>query len=290
MKILLKVLAYGFLGLLVLSAALVGASFLFPKWFKPSFKTTELRSPSGAVYRIMTRGPATGLERGLKTLGVEYLAESLGDAAALSRAADELETLVKPELDAGGYDSLVVIACAVVRQRGPMTETRTVTTVFQRAADIKTGWDAFSAPVAGSSRKLEIQRRELDAAYAKLNQAVREKDPRAIWDMETADYKDTLIDGKTLDKQEDMAYMQKQFAQLSSVSSFTVVVAALSVDDARAIATVKTAFSGVANDERRKDETYYSEGWSRDVWRKTSAGWRIASSLDLASKSFFFKR
>ncbi len=284
----MKVFGWGVLGLIVLGVGIVALSFLFPSWFRPRFKTTELRAPSGAVYQIMERGPVNGVAAGSKTLGIQYLAAKLDDPAALSRAADELEALVRPETQGLGYDSLVVMAYAVVEQKGLMAVSRTLNIVFQTARS--EDWDVFgSTPAVLSAREMTAGR-ELAEAYAKLDQAVREKDARAIWDMETPDYTDKLIGEDLMSKEKDMTYMQKQFAQLSSVSAFRVAIESLTLEKGdKAVVTVKSAFSGAVNEEERRGETYYSEGWSRDTWKKTAAGWRISASEDLAAKSFFFK-
>jgi hypothetical protein len=283
----LKWAAWGLLGLFLLGAGVVGLSFLVPKWFRPRFKTTELRAPSGAVYNIMERGPIDHLQAGSKTLAVQYLADKLDDVGALRRAADELEALVRPETQGLGYGSLVVMAYAVVEQKGLMAVSRTVDVVFQSAD--RDSWDVFSSTPVVLSGKERAVGGELAAAYAKLDEAVRGRDARAIWDMETADYTDKLIDGESMTKEQDMTYMQKQFAQLSSVSAFTVTIESLALEGSEARVLVRSGFSGVVNDEHRRDETYFSDGWSRDTWRRTASGWRLSASEDVASKSFFFK-
>jgi hypothetical protein len=287
LRSILKWAGWGLLGVFLLGTGVVGLSFIVPSWFRPRFKTTELRAPSGSVYKIMERGPIQGIEAGSKTLGVQYLADKLDDAAALSGAADELEALVRPETQGLGYGSLVVMAYAVVEQKGLMAVSRTVDVVFQSAS--REEWDIFSSTQALLSGKEAASSRELTAAYQTLDEAVREKDARAIWDMETADYTDKLIEGDSMTKEQDMTYMQKQFAQLSKVSAFKVNIESLVLEGKKAVVTVKSGFSGVVNDEHRRDEIYYSDGWSRDIWKKTAAGWRISASEDLASKSFFFK-
>ncbi|MBI3552180.1 MAG: nuclear transport factor 2 family protein [Elusimicrobia bacterium] len=288
MKFLLKLVGWGLLGLILVAAAFVGTSFLFPKWFAPNIKTTELRAPSGAVFRVMQRGPIRGIKDGARTLGVQYLAESLGDVERLKRESDELEALVRPETSTGNFDSLVVMAYRIAKQRGFVSYGQTINTVFEHAASV--GWEIFTAkPQSEFSPKEEAARRELLAAYSKLDQAVRDKDPRAIWEMETADYTDTLLNGEVMNKDADMTYMQKQFAELTTVSAFNVSIESLSLDGDKATVTIKSGFSGVVNNEARKDEVYYSQGTSRDVWRRTKDGWRIKESVDLGSKSFFFK-
>ena len=287
MKTFLKIVGWGLLGLVVVGGLFVGASFVFPKAFAPKIKTTELRSPAGNVYNIMQRGPIRGVTNGSRTLGIEYLAD-VDDLETIKRGADELMAIVKPEVSAEGFDSLVVMAYRIVRQRGFVSYGASINTVFQRAPNVD--WDVFDAKEPPAyANDAQAVRSQLLAAYSKLNEAVRGKDPRAIWEMETDDYTDTLIDGEVMKKDADLTYMQKEFAGLSEVSAFDVNIQSLMLEPGRASVVVKSAFSGTVNDEKRQGETYYSEGYSRDVWRKTKVGWRIATSQDLGSKSFFFK-
>ncbi len=288
MKTLLKIAGWGLLGLVVVGGIFVGASFMFPKAFAPKIKTTELRAPSGTVYNIIERGPIKGIKSGARTLGVEYLADKADDIEAIKRGADELMGLVKPEVSAEGFDSLVVMAYRIVRQRGFVSYGESINTVFQRAAGVE--WDIFSTPEAPAAAPTTASMRaELLAGYAKLNEAVRGKDPRAIWEMETDDYTDTLIDGEVMKKDADLTYMQKEFAGLTAVSAFDVKIISMDLSAGKVAVVVMSAFSGTVNEEARRDQTYYSQGYSRDVWRKTKDGWRIESSRDLGSKSFFFK-
>lgn len=277
------------LAVLVLAAGFVALSLIAPKWFRPRFKTTELRAPSGSVYRIMARGPVGSLAGEKRTLGIQYLADDVSDPARLSRSADELEALLRPQLEAEGCDGLVVTAYSVVKQVGFMTVAKTVPVFFRRASSDPAAWGFFALkPQETLTAREAAVRGELYRAYAKFDRAVYEKDPRAVWDQETPDYRDTTIDGRSMDRREDMGFMQKQFAELAVVSSFTAVIEELHVQADRATATVKTSFAGGLNDESRRNGVYFDEGWSQDVWVKTPRGWRIRASVDVAAKSFFF--
>lgn len=235
--------------------------------------TTEQRAPSGRVYRVVGAG-TVGFAQGQKALGIEYLADSLKDSERLALEAEELLALLSGQADAGGFAAVVVTAyrpSALAFPRGGRSET----TVFTRGDD--SVWRSRKAVPEPDAAARAKDLRGIDDAYARIERAVSARDAADLEALQDPAFWHRLADGTVRPRAEENAALEKSLASVSELSA-RMSVSSVTVSGARAVVVAAMTSEGALKSSGRR---FKSVTVSRDLWTRTSAGWRLSLSTDL---------
>ena len=245
---------------------------------RPAPQTKPRPAPSGRVYRVMGAGPVP-LAKGARGLGVEYLADSLGDSERLSQDAEELMTLMSRDADVGAFTAIVVTAyrprLIPIPRRGASK-----TQVFTRGADgvWRRAFGGGETPAPPDPADL----RAIDEAYARIERAVGAKDFAELKAVQAPGFWHRLIDGSARGRDEENAAVAASLKGVGALSA-EMRVSNVAVSGAQAVVIASmTATGAVTQDGRTR--RFRSVTVSRDTWIKSPQGWKLSLSADLDAR------
>lgn len=117
-------------------------------------------------------------------------------------------------------------------------------------------------------------RRALEAQYAKIAEAQKNKDIEAMRSLRTADFSVKTANGETWDLEQSLNYLRRGFEQIQSVIGLSNTIESLTVNGDEAVVVVHQWFSRmqVKGGQLRKVET---EARQRETWVNTPDGWKL---------------
>ncbi|HEX8163914.1 MAG TPA: nuclear transport factor 2 family protein [Pyrinomonadaceae bacterium] len=131
-------------------------------------------------------------------------------------------------------------------------------------------------------RRERAVRRELEATYAKVAEAYRNKDIEAFMDDKTADFTARSLGGNVATREQVEAGVKQRMARVIRLNYLKVRLKELTVAGDVAVAITTQEFSRVVADPQGNERTVVSKGTThRDTWVKTPRGWKIKSVEEL---------
>ena len=117
-------------------------------------------------------------------------------------------------------------------------------------------------------------RRALEAQYAKIAEAQKNKDIEAMRLLRTTDFSVKTQNGETWDLEQSLNYSRRGFEQIQSVIGLSNTIESLTVNGDEAVVVVHQWFSRmqVKGGQLRKVET---EARQRETWVNTQDGWKL---------------
>ena len=132
------------------------------------------------------------------------------------------------------------------------------------------------------SRRERAVRRELEATYAKVAEAYRNKDIKAFMDDKTADFTARSLNGNVATREQVEAGVRQRMGRIKRLNYLKVKLKELTVTGDVAVAITTQEFSRVVADAQGNERTVVSKGTThRDTWVKTPAGWKIKTVEEL---------
>jgi ketosteroid isomerase-like protein len=140
----------------------------------------------------------------------------------------------------------------------------------------------FVPPSHAQSRHERAVRRELEAKYAKVFEAYRNKDIEAFMDDKTPDFTAKSLNGNVSAREQVEAGVRQRMERIKRVNYLKVKLKELTVTGDVAVAITTQEFSRVFADPQGVEHTAVSKGTThRDTWVKTDGGWKIKSVEEL---------
>lgn len=128
-------------------------------------------------------------------------------------------------------------------------------------------------------------RKEIEAVYAKRVTAIREKNFKLLKSHETDDYSEKSTDGTIQNRQQADAEADHLFAIIEEVYEYSLKIDRIEESQATSAVTVEIEDSGrfrFTGPDGKAHEMVGS-GRSRDVWVRTSQGWKLKYHEELDS-------
>ncbi len=122
--------------------------------------------------------------------------------------------------------------------------------------------------------KSKSVRQALEAQYAKVAEAQKNKDIEAMRLLRTADFSVKTQNGETWDLEQSLNYSRRGFEQIESVIGLSNTIESLTINGDEAVVVVHQRFSRmqVKGGQLRKVET---EARQRETWVNTPDGWKL---------------
>jgi len=117
-------------------------------------------------------------------------------------------------------------------------------------------------------------RRALEAQYAKIAEAQKNKDIDALRSLRTSDFTVKMPNGETWDLETSLNYSKRGFEQVQSISSISNTIESLNVNGNEAVAVVHQQWSRMQTmkGKLRRVET---SAVQRETWVNTPDGWKL---------------
>ena len=128
-------------------------------------------------------------------------------------------------------------------------------------------------------------RKEIETLYAKRVSAIKEKDFKLLKSHETEDYSEKSKDGTLQNWQQSDAEADQLFAMIEEVYEYSLKIERFEESRATSAVTVEIADSGRCRfiGPDGKAHEMVGSGRSRDVWVRTSQGWKLKYHEELDS-------
>src|SRR5438067_2539403 len=130
----------------------------------------------------------------------------------------------------------------------------------------------------------EVVRRELQAAYARAGEALKQKDAATLMQMVTPDFVQRMPDGTLIGFTESETVLREWFTTPDRVTDYATQVGALTVDGGEAVAIVDEKVTTAFADEAGQPHERVQANQARVTWVRTAKGWQIRRSEYLTAK------
>jgi ketosteroid isomerase-like protein len=132
------------------------------------------------------------------------------------------------------------------------------------------------------SRTRHVVRRELEAKYAKVVEAYRNKDIKAFMENKTPDFTGKSLNGSIATREQVEAGVKQHMERIKKLNYLKIEIKNITVIGDVAVAITTQAFSRVVSDAQGQEHTVVSKGTThRDTWVKTENGWMLKSVEEL---------
>ena len=126
-------------------------------------------------------------------------------------------------------------------------------------------------------------RKELEAKYAKVAEAYKNKDIKAFMENKTPDFTARSLNGRVATRQQVENGVKQRMDRIVRLNYLKIEIKQLTVTGDEAVAITTQEFSRVVADGQGQERTVVSEGTThRDRWVKTESGWMLKSVEELA--------
>lgn len=140
--------------------------------------------------------------------------------------------------------------------------------------------------VSGPARADEkTDRHALEAIYAKVDQAIKNKDVKSIRAYMTEDFSLKRQDGKVLNRNESLDSIEQSLGQLGEIHSSTTTINDLKEVEGTAVADTTQVLKARIDGPDNKSHELVATAKSRDTWSQTEHGWMIKRSEDLGQSA-----
>lgn len=137
-----------------------------------------------------------------------------------------------------------------------------------------------SAHAQGRAR--HVVRRELEAKYAKVAEAYRNKDIKAFMENKTPDFTGRSLNGNVATREQVEAGVKQRMERIRRLNHLKIEIKNITVTGEVAVAITTQDFSRVVTDARGQEHTVVSKGTThRDTWVRTESGWMLKSVEEL---------
>jgi ketosteroid isomerase-like protein len=128
-------------------------------------------------------------------------------------------------------------------------------------------------------------RHELEAIYAKVDEATRNKDIKAIRAYMAEDFTSKRQDGKILDRNESLETLAQSLNSLKEIQSSSTKIDKLKEENGALIADTTQLLKATIDGPDNKPHELVATAKSRDTWSHTEHGWMIKHSEDLGQSA-----
>jgi ketosteroid isomerase-like protein len=141
---------------------------------------------------------------------------------------------------------------------------------------------AGAHPARTQSRSQRHVRKELEAKYAKVAEAYRNKDIRAFMENKTPDFTGKSLGGQVATREQVEAGVRQRMGRIKRLNHLRIRINKLSVAGDVAVAVTTQEFSRVVTDPQGREHTVVTRGTThRDTWVRTGEGWMLKSVEEL---------
>lgn len=125
-------------------------------------------------------------------------------------------------------------------------------------------------------------RRELEAKYAKVVEAYRNKDIKAFMENKTPDFTGRSLSGNVATREQVEAGVKQRMGRIRKLNYLRIKIKNITVNRDVAVAITTQDFSRVVADAQGREHTVVSKGTThRDTWVRTENGWMLRSVEEL---------
>ncbi len=117
-------------------------------------------------------------------------------------------------------------------------------------------------------------RRALEAQYALIAEAQKNKDIDALRSLRTSDFTVKMPNGETWDLETSLNYSKRGFEQVQSISSISNTIESLNVNGNEAVAVVHQQWSRMQT-MKGKLRLVETNAVQRETWVNTPDGWKL---------------
>lgn len=136
---------------------------------------------------------------------------------------------------------------------------------------------AFSS-VQAQSQARNVIRKELEAKYAKVVDAYRNKDIKAFMENKTPDFTGKSLNGNIATREQVEAGVKQRMERIKKLNYLKIKIKKITVIGNVASAITTQEFSRVITNAQGQEQTVVSKGTThRDTWVKTENGWMLKS-------------
>jgi ketosteroid isomerase-like protein len=137
------------------------------------------------------------------------------------------------------------------------------------------------AGVAAAHADEKEARHDLEAVYAKVDQATKNKDIKALRAYMAEDFSAKTQDGKVLTRDEALSALEQSLGAMGEIHSSVTTIDSLKEEgDAVIVETTQTVKASATGPDNKSHEVV-ATAKSRDTWAHTKQGWMIKHSEDL---------
>lgn len=131
-------------------------------------------------------------------------------------------------------------------------------------------------------RTRHVVRGELEAKYAKVVEAYRNKDIKAFMENKTPDFSGKSLSGNVATREQVEAGVKQRMERIKKLNYLKIEMKNITVIGDVAVAITTQDFSRVVTDAQGQEHTVVSKGTThRDTWVKTENGWMLKSVEEL---------
>lgn len=124
-------------------------------------------------------------------------------------------------------------------------------------------------------------RHDLEAIYAKVDQATKNKDIKTIRSYMAEDFSAKTQDGKVLKRDEALGTLEQSLAAMGEIHSSMTTIDSLKEEENGAVAETTQTVKATVNGPDNKSHELVATAKSRDTWAHSKQGWMIKQSEDL---------
>lgn len=118
-------------------------------------------------------------------------------------------------------------------------------------------------------------RRELEAALATQDEAIKKNDFKAFVQTLASDYSVKLLSGDSLSREQIEGYVKSDMAHTKAVEKSASTIDALTVGSGEAIAIVTHEASRVLTDGQDVPHKWENKVVHKETWTRTGDGWKV---------------
>jgi ketosteroid isomerase-like protein len=138
-------------------------------------------------------------------------------------------------------------------------------------------------PSPAQNRHERAVRRDLEAKYAKVSEAYKNKDIKAFMEDKTPDFTAKSLNGNVAAREQVEAGVKQRMERIKRLNYLKVKLKELTIKGDVAVAITTQEFSRVVVDPQGRERTVVSKGTThRDTWVKTDGGWKTKSVEELS--------
>jgi ketosteroid isomerase-like protein len=126
---------------------------------------------------------------------------------------------------------------------------------------------------------IDDTRKELEAVYAKIDEAIKDKDLETLESLLSEDY-EKRVDGKTIKRAEAVAQMKKSLEMAVTIESFKTTIDKIKQVEGNQIVDYTQTAKVKITDEKGKDQSVVITTKGRDWWVKDDDGEWICVSAE----------
>jgi ketosteroid isomerase-like protein len=128
-------------------------------------------------------------------------------------------------------------------------------------------------------------RHDLEAIYAKVDQATKNKDVKSLRAYMAEDFSMKREDGKVLNRNESLDVITQSLGQVGEIQSSTTTIDKLKEEDGTVVADTTQILKATIDGQDSKSHQLVATAKSRDTWIHTEHGWLIKHSDDLGQSA-----